>query len=78
MALYTFLGAKRHEWTFCGPIKLMTKTVHQRVTGGAPKSMIVDLGHRFVRKAEMILFAFRGAKSHEWTFCDPINRTAAN
>ncbi len=21
----------------------------------------------------MTLFAFRGAKSHEWTFCDPIN-----
>jgi hypothetical protein len=20
----------------------------------------------------MTLFAFRGAKSHEWTFCDPI------
>ncbi len=21
----------------------------------------------------MTLFAFRGAKSHKWTFCDPIN-----
>jgi hypothetical protein len=45
MALYTFLGAKSHEWIFCDPIELMTKTVHQRAPGGAPKSMIVDLGH---------------------------------
>ena len=22
MALYTFLGAKSHEWTFCDPIKI--------------------------------------------------------
>jgi hypothetical protein len=74
MTLFAFRGAKSHEWTFCDPIKLMTKTGHQRAPGGAPKSMTGDLGHGFVRKAEMTLFAFRGAKSHEWTFCDPINR----
>jgi hypothetical protein len=28
-----------------------------------------------VRKAKTTLFDFRGAKSHEWTFCDPIKGT---
>jgi len=29
MALYTFLGAKSHEWTFCDPIKVddLTKVI---------------------------------------------------
>ena len=26
----------------------------------------------------MTLFAFRGAKSHEWTFCDPIKVESQN
>ena len=26
----------------------------------------------------MTFFAFRGAKSHEWTFCDPINSLTVN
>jgi hypothetical protein len=28
-----------------------------------------------VRKAKTTLFAFRGAKSREWTFCDPVKET---
>ena len=46
---------------------------HQRAPGGAPGSMTGDISHGSARKAEMTLFAFRGAKSPAWTFCDPIN-----
>jgi len=34
--------------------------------------MTGNVSHCFVRKAKMTFFVFRGAKSHEWTFCDPI------
>ena len=45
---------------------------HQRAPGGAPESRTDIARHGFVRKAEMTLFAFRGAKSPAWTFYDSV------
>jgi hypothetical protein len=46
MTLFSFRGAKSHEWTFCDPIKVddLTKS-HRPAPGGAPRSMTGNVSH---------------------------------
>jgi hypothetical protein len=49
---------------------------HQRAPSGAPETITGYVSHCFVREGKTTLFPFRGAKSSEWSFCDPIKKTA--